>query len=139
VKANPDPLTGQALLRAVRLGVHPESGGWDRIVFEFGETLPPGEIRYVTSVVDCGSGLPIAVRGGALLEVTFRQAAAHTEAGQPSLPSYTLSGPGTTVLEARQTCDFEGAVSWAVGIKDRQRFKVTFLTSPHRVVIDVKQ
>jgi hypothetical protein len=138
VKANPDPPRGQAILRDVRLGVHPEEGGWDRIVFEFAGDLPPGRIEYVESAVGCGSGLPVPVRGAAVLSVRFDQTAAHTEAGQPTVARTSIAGPGATILEARQTCDFEGEVTWAVGVKGRQRFKVTLLDNPRRVVIDVR-
>jgi len=51
----------------------------------------------------------------------------------------SLAGPGPAILEARQTCDFEGEVSWALGLAARQRFKVTLLANPTRVVVDVKQ
>ena len=139
VKSNPDPLRGTALLRDVRLGVHAEEGGWDRIVFEFAGDLPPGAISYVPSVVACGSGAPVTVQGGAVLAVRFDQTAAHTEAGQPTVARRVIEGPGGTILEARQTCDFEGEVSWAVGVKGRQRFKVTLLENPRRVVIDIQQ
>ena len=139
VKSNPDPLRGTALLGDVRLGVHPEEGGWDRIVFEFGDELPAGTIAYVPSVSACGSGAPVTVRGGAVLAVRFTQVAAHTEAGRPTISRTTIPGAGGTILEARQTCDFEGEVAWAIGVKGRQRFKVTLLANPRRVVIDIKQ
>lgn len=139
VKANPDPLPGSALLRDVRAGVHPEEGGWDRIVFEFAGDLPPGSISYVPAVVACGSGAPVSVRGGAVLRVRFDQVAAHDDAGQVTIPRTSFTGSGSTVLEARQICDFEGQVEWAIGVKDRQRFKVTLLPNPRRVVIDIKQ
>jgi hypothetical protein len=141
VKSNPDPLPlqGNVLLRDVRLGVHPEEGGWDRIVFEFKENLPPGSIAYVPSANACGSGMPVTVAGDSILLVRFDQAAAHTDAGQPTVGRREIPGPGETLLEARQVCDFEGEVSWAIGVKHRQRFKVTLLDAPRRVVIDVKQ
>jgi hypothetical protein len=139
VKSNPDPFQGIAILRDVRLGVHPEEGGWDRIVFEFAGALPPGSIAYVAAVDACGSGQPVTVKGSAVMLVRFNQATAHTEAGQPTIPSPTIAGPGDTILEARRTCDFEGEVAWALGIKGRQRFKVTSLANPPRVVIDIKQ
>jgi hypothetical protein len=139
VKSNPDPLQGTALLRDVRLGVHPEEGGWDRIVFEFDEDLPPGSIAYVPSVTACGSGAPVTVAGDAVLLVRFNQSAAHTDAGQPTIQRTTLQGAGDAILEARQICDFEGQVEWALGVDDRVRFKVTLLNNPRRVVIDIKQ
>ena len=139
VKANPDPFHGTALLRAVRLGVHMEEGGWDRIVFEFADALPPGTVAYVPTAAACGSGAPVAVRGGAILAVRFRQAAAHTDAGQPTIAHTIVPSAGQTILEARQTCDFEGEVTWVLGVSGRQRFKVTLLSDPRRVVIDIKQ
>jgi hypothetical protein len=139
IKSNPDPIPGNALLRDVRIGVHPEEGGWDRIVFEFAGDLPPGRVEYVQGVFACGSGMPVQLRGGAVLAVRFEHAAAHTEAGQQTIARSAIPGPGETILEARQTCDFEGHVDWAVGVKGRQRFKVTLLDAPRRVVIDVKQ
>ena len=140
VKAQPGDFSGQALLKDVRMGVHPEQGGWDRIVFEFsGPNLPPATIGYVASASQCGSGAAVALKGGAVLNVRFSQAAAHDQSAQPTFTPKDLSGPGTTILEAKASCDFEGVVGWAAGIKAKQNFKVTMLQNPTRLVIDVKQ
>lgn len=140
VKAVPASFSGQALLKDVRMGVHPEQGGWDRIVFEFaGPNLPPASVGYVASASQCGSGAPVALKGTAVLSVRFAQAAAHDQSAQPTFASKELAGPGTTILEAKASCDFEGVVSWAAGIKAKQNFKVTTLQNPTRLVIDVKQ
>ena len=140
VKANPEGFSGQALLKDVRMGVHPEQGGWDRIVFEFsGPSLPSATIGYIASASQCGSGAAVALKGGAVLNVRFSQAAAHDQSAQPTFTPKDLSGPGSTILEAKASCDFEGVVSWAVGIKAKQNFKVTTLQNPTRLVIDVKQ
>jgi hypothetical protein len=138
VKANPDPPVGVSLLTALRTGAHPEQGGWDRIVFEFQGSLPYADIRYVPAVMQCGSGAPVQVTGTNILLVRLQPANAHTEAGQPTLPSQTIPGPGNAVLQGRSACDFEAHVDWAFGIKGMQRFKVTTLTNPSRLVIDVK-
>jgi hypothetical protein len=138
IKPLPDPPAGQAVLTAVRVGAHPEEGGWDRIVFEFASDLPQGEIHYETSASQCGSGMPVQLPGSAVLVVEFEPAVAHTEAGQPTLPSQEIQGPGNSILLARQSCDFEAHVDWAIGVRGEQRFKVTRLANPTRVVIDVK-
>jgi hypothetical protein len=121
------------------VGAHPEQGGWDRIVFEFADVLPPGEIKYVDSAAQCGSGAPVSIPGAsAILHVSFQTTNAHTEAGQPTTPRQ-VNGPGNVIVQSQQNCDFEALVNWAVGVKAKQRFKVTRLTNPTRVVIDIKQ
>lgn len=139
IKPNPDPAPGIAVLADVRMGVHPEEGGWDRIVFEFKSNLPAGRIAYADRAESCGSGAPVSVPGSAILLVSFTGADAHDTAGNLTVRATTLAGPGKTILQARQICDFEGHVTWALGISGKQRFKVTRFQNPTRVVIDIKQ
>jgi hypothetical protein len=139
IKSNPDPISGVATLRDVRVGAHPEQGGWDRIVFEFADVRPEGTVQYVSSAVQCGSGDPVSLDGEAMLEVTFEATNAHTDAGQSTLKSRQITGPGNIILESTQTCDFEAQVAWAIGLKSQKNFKVTLLSNPTRVVIDIKQ
>jgi hypothetical protein len=138
-KSRPDPLTGTPVLKDVRMGVHPENGGWERIVFEFEGGLPGAEVRYVPSISGCGSGMAVSLQGTAVLSVRFEGAAQHNEAGQSTFAPQTIDGPGNTILEAKQWCDFEAVLGWAMGVKADQNFKVTTLDSPPRLVIDVKQ
>lgn len=135
----PAGFTGQALLRDVRMGLHPENGGWDRIVWEFTGALPIAHIEYVASVSSCGPGSPVALPGTAVLKVAFENAAAHTAAGQTTFALQTVPGPGKTILSAKQTCDFEALLVWAAGIAGNRNFKVLELQNPYRLVIDVKQ
>ena len=37
-----------------------------------------------------------------------------------------------------QTCDFEGHVTWVLGVGHPKRFRVVELTNPSRIVVDVK-
>ncbi|MEO6399157.1 MAG: hypothetical protein ABIP13_11860 [Tepidiformaceae bacterium] len=140
VKAQPGEFSGQALLKDVRMGVHPEEGGWDRLVFEFvGGSLPPATVGYVPGISQCGSGAAVSLKGTAVLSVRFSQAAAHDQAGQLTFAPKQVTGPGGTILEAKASCDFEGVVGWGAGVAGQQRFKVTTLQNPTRLVIDVKQ
>ena len=139
IKSNPDPISEQAVLRDVRVGAHPEQGGWDRIVFEFANVRPEGDIRYVQQATQCGSGFNVPLSGSAVLLVRFTATRAHTDAGQSTIPSRDISGPGGVILQSRQICDFEAHVDWAIGVRSQQRFKVTNLTNPMRVVIDIKR
>ena len=152
LKANPEGTRAdQIILKDVRVGAHPEQGGWDRIVFEFASAaggppnaLPEADIEYVDGVSGCGSGLPVPVQGNAVLRVKFTGAQAHDEQGNVSIQGQSgnappkVTGPGTAIKESVQSCDFEGDITWGVGVVGQQRFKVTTLTNPARVVIDIK-
>lgn len=126
-------------LTDVRIGLHPELGGWDRIVFEFEGPLPEVDVGYVTSVLSCGPGLPVPVQGQAILAVRLFPSNAHNEQGQLTVPATTIPGQGGVILETKEYCDFEAVVQWAIGLKAKQPFKVTTLTSPTRLVVDIKQ
>jgi hypothetical protein len=136
--ASPEPAAEPALLVDVRVGGHPEDGGFDRIVFEFEDgQRPSGVVAYKDETAQCGSGAPVDPEGSHILTVHFDFTNAHTEAGQLSIPSTSLIGPGTSILAAEGTCDFEAVVEWAVGVDGEQPFTVTLLEGPLRVVVDV--
>ncbi len=143
IKSNPDPAQGTYILTDVRVGAHPESGGWDRIVFEFEDVEgfagahPAGMVEYVDEATQCASGMPVDVEGASILAVRFDATQAH-EDGNLTIDSTDIDGPGNSILQAVSYCDFEGVVQWAIGVPSEQNYKVAFLENPSRVVIDVK-
>jgi hypothetical protein len=139
VKSDPDPSSAVVVLTDVRMGVHPEEGGWERIVFEFeGAQRPAATIQYATKATACGSGEAVSIDGTAILEVAIVGADAHDASGKATVPK-TIDGPGTTVKGGQLTCDFEAHVTWDFGLTAKHNFKVTTLTNPTRIVVDVKQ
>ncbi len=138
IKSNPDPVSGAATLVDVRVGAHPESGGWDRIVFEFKDVRPAGLVEYVDEAANCGSGNAITLPGEAILAVRFDATNAHDENGQLTIDATEVNGPGNIILKSVGTCDFEAVVEWAIGLKSMKNYKVSLLEGPTRVVIDVK-
>lgn len=139
VKPPKEPVTGNATLAAVRMGVHPEQGGWERIVFEFtGDAWPPATVQYVDKATNCAKGDTVTVEGTAILEVAMTNAQAHNDAGKATVQPQ-ITGPGTTVSGGIQSCDFEGHVTWDFGLNGKHNFKVSTLPNPPRIVIDVKQ
>jgi hypothetical protein len=122
----------------VRVGAHPESGGWDRIVFEFKDVRPAGLIEYRDDVAGCGSGNAVTLPGDAILSVRFDATNAHDESGQLTIDATEVNGPGNIILKSVSTCDFEAVVEWAIGLKGMKNYKVALLENPTRVVIDVK-
>lgn len=138
VAARPDPPAGTAVLTDVRIGAHTEEGGYDRIVFEFSDSLPAGVVAYVDVAVQCGSGFTTALAGEAVLLVRLMPAQAHDDAGQPTTAARELPGTGLALLEAKSVCDFEGQVAWALGVRARRPFRVLRLAGPTRLVVDLQ-
>ena len=129
--------SGSQILQAVRTGNQP---GMDRIVFQFNDAgLPEWEVKYVERpfIMDCGSGEVVPVAGNAWLQITFRGAQAHTEAGE------VTGGPRRRVVdqialrELVRTCDFEGEVTWVAGLMHENEYTPRALDDPSRLVIDI--
>jgi hypothetical protein len=137
VRETPPPPDPPALLTAVRAAEHP---GFDRVVFEFGEGPLPGyRVAYLQGPAqDCGSGDEKPVAGGAILEVTIRPANAHTEEGQPTIPFREQPLTLSVLREIERTCDFEAVVTWVLGVSSQKPFRVTELSGPARLVVDVE-
>ncbi|HKF00400.1 MAG TPA: hypothetical protein VKG45_15900 [Actinomycetes bacterium] len=130
-----------AHLVAVRTARH---ASFDRVVFEFRGRVPGYDVRYVPAVTQDASGRPVPLRGSAFLRVVLRHASA-VEQGLPAPPGYrrTWTGPSTvttgfaSLQQVRAAGDFEGYLSFGVGLGRRAGFRVLTLTGPPRVVLDV--
>lgn len=48
-----------------------------------------------------------------------------------------FEGPGEAVQQVKLTCDFEGELTWALGVGGQRPFRVTTLADPPRLVVDV--
>ncbi|HLF72560.1 MAG TPA: hypothetical protein VI759_10455 [Dehalococcoidia bacterium] len=126
--------TNPAILSDIYVEGHPGEG-FDRIVIEFEGAFPDGTVEYIDAASACGSGLPVALDGEAILAIRMQPAQAH-EDGVPTVP-VSVPGTGFEILEAEQTCDFEGVVVWVIGVDELKGFRVTVLTGPSRLVIDI--
>ena len=136
------PATGEvALLSAVRAA---GQQGFDRVVFEFTAELPGYKVGYVERpVLEDGSGKEVSVTGGAVLEVRMAPASGVELSASGVRPTYTgparLRPSGTVVVaEVVRVGDFEGQLTWVVGTSGRAPFKVSTLSAPPRLVIDVR-
>ena len=139
------PGVARPVLRHVetRAGASP-GGGYDRVVFEFtGDSVPGYRVEYTTKPVQrCGSGDPVTAagtgRGGGRLIVRFEPAQAHDEHGNLT-PAERQSAPGLpAVRELTLICDFEGQVAWVLDVAARSEYRVSELTGPARLVLDVR-
>ncbi len=131
------------VLRAVEARTAPSpTPGYDRVVFEFtggGDSVPGYRVEYTTKPVQrCGSGDPVTVAGAGRLIVRFEPAQAHDEHGSlaPAERHRTTGLPA--VRELTLICDFEGQVAWVLGITAPSEYRVSELTGPARLVVDVR-
>jgi hypothetical protein len=124
---------GQAELFGVATGCHPT---FDRLVIRARFATPRYEVRYVKRIVADGSGRPVALLGTKRIRVVIRNARGHTQGGTSLLPR--VRTPLCPNLRQVKTAgDFEGVVSFGLGLRRRTGFRVFRLTGPTRVVIDV--
>jgi len=121
-------------LTDVRAGGHT---GFDRVVFEFRGAVPEHRVGYVDQLVQDGSGRPVAVAGAADLEVVFQGANAHRQDGSPTISPRRFSTGLPAVKEVAQVSDFEAVVTYGIGVDRKRPIKVSTLSSPSRLVIDV--
>lgn len=140
VTATPPAGLQQAVLGTIRAAAHE---GYDRIVFEFqGAQVPGYTVKLDTKAVNCGSGQDVTsfIGGGSppdgLLIVDLRPAAAHDASGQATAVRELEARLGT-IKRAFRTCDFEGVVTYAIGLSGEEPFKVSTLQAPPRLVIDI--
>ena len=127
--AKTSPVSGaQATLSSAAAGCH---SGYDRFVVRVGSGGKPGyDVRYVSQIIADPSGNPVSLLGTKRLRVIIRNATGHT------LPS-TLTPGCSNLRQVKKAGDFEGVVSFGLGLRRKTGFRVFRLTAPTRIVIDV--
>jgi hypothetical protein len=109
-------------------------GGVDRIAFGFRPTDPAATdpplhfIQYVDQLVTDGEGAPVEVEGKAFVSVSF-MAVGVDLSGETPVEVYTGPDEFTpgfhTVRQIKKTGDFEGVVSWGIGLARKACVLVT--------------
>lgn len=125
---------GVAVLEEVRTGRHE---GFDRVVFTFAPAVPGYHLEYIDRPVRrCGSGDTVPLPGDGWLEIRLQPAAAHTEAGEPTV-GREIPADLENVRQGLLTCDFEAVVTWVLAVGSPNDYRVTPLDDPPRLVVDV--
>jgi hypothetical protein len=129
-----------ALLTDVRAARHE---GYDRVVFEFRNEVPGYDVRYIPRPVQQdGSGKTVAVEGAEVLQIRMENALDADLSDASAPPTYTgppRFSPATPILaELVRTGGFEGVLTWVAGVRDRVDFRVSALSAPPRIVVDVR-
>lgn len=134
------PSTGAAqpiaFIDAVRTGAHT---GYDRVTIEF-QNGAPGSVEVATQTgtrfTDSPSGRSIQLAGKNGILITIRGADLHADYSGPSDIITQFTGRAALV-EVRSVQDFEGVVQLALGLNGGACYRVTLLSKPFRIVIDV--
>ena len=124
--------TGVANSVTARTGAQP---GYERFVLQFDSAVPSYTVKRQASpdfpMGASGQTITLSGTAGALVRV-HSATGANTFSG-----SLDISHPEYQVLkEARQTEDFEGYVSWALGLSKQACLRTFTLTDPARLVVD---
>jgi hypothetical protein len=141
VVATADAAARTAQVTNLRTGGH---SGFDRIVLDYKGKKPAMKISIVNSLYSCGKGDRLSIPGDKILAIDLTPAQAHNGRGED-----VYTGPGQlstapmsllSIRGVRMACDFEGHVTFGIGIKDNvRRITYGFLADPKRVYIDLKR
>ena len=112
-----------------------EQTGYDRFVLQFDATVPSYTVkRQATPTFSSGaSGQTITLSGTSGVLVNVQTA---TGAGTFTGATDLIHGEYLVLKEARQTQDFEGHLSWGLGLGKPACMRVFTLTDPARLVVD---
>ena len=124
---------GQAELYRIDAACH---ASYDRFVIRARSGTPRYDVRYVSKIVADGSGNTVTLLGTKRLRVTLHNARAHTQGGGVLLPS-VKTPLCSNLRQLKLAGDFEGVVTFGLGLRRKTGFRVFRLTGPTRVVIDV--
>ena len=124
-------------LVGIRAAQHPEATPtYDRVVFDFTGAVPLIQIQYVKQLLGDGSGLPVAITGRAILHLSCSPAQAHSDTGQATAPDRVKFNL-PILKEVVRAGDFEGVVSYGLGMSKKAEIRVITLVDASRVVIDM--
>lgn len=126
--------TGVANTIAARVA---EAAGYDRFVLQFDAIVPTytvkSQAKPVFSQGASGQTLTLVGTAGVLVSV-------HSATGATTFtgPTDIVHSDYQVLTEARQTQDFEGYVSWGLGLSHPACMRVFTLSNPARLVVDFR-
>lgn len=148
--AKPKPPSGPAFRTAAISGTHSgqpttrlvgiqtsRQDGYDRVEFTFDRAAPSWRVAYTSAIRD-GAGRHVALQGRALLAVAFQPAQAHQRGGASSFGPRSRTPGYDSLRQVRLVSDIEGQVRFGLGLDARSGFRVLEVSTPPRVIVDVR-
>jgi hypothetical protein len=104
--------------------------------------VPGYDARYVARpITEDPSDRPVSLKGDAVLRIRLEPASGVDLTSAGATRTYTgstrLRADTEVVNEAVLIGDFESVMTWVLGVDGKQPFRVTTLSNPNRLVIDV--
>jgi hypothetical protein len=121
----------------VRVGT---TAGYDRFVIEFDGPVPSYSVtpQGSSSFMQDATGQTLQLQGSSGVKIVVRGASGTALNGSQTFTESQDLKPGYPALkEARQVGDFERVFSWGLGLSQPACLRVTTLTGPDRLVVDV--
>ena len=134
-----EPTGGPLGVKVARVG---RQQGYDRVVVELAGRAggaPGWRVEYVTTPTSDGSGNPIAMKGKYFLLVAVQGVGYPDDTGVPN-PAVRRFAPSDTAVVAEYVLDsvFEGTYTTYVGLTAKVPYRVSALSDPTRIVIDLR-
>ncbi|GMA33227.1 AMIN-like domain-containing (lipo)protein [Litorihabitans aurantiacus] len=134
----PDTRTGPTFLTEVRAAAH---DGYDRVVLEFDGAEPPSwAARYVEEPIAEGSGDVLDVDGEVFLRIDTAMVVHPADLEREGT---VVTGPSdvgdTTVRGLWSEGPWEGYAATHIGLDAVRDFRISTLTDPARIVVDIRR
>jgi hypothetical protein len=125
---------------AVRVAHQP---GFDRLVFEFGQSTAPGPFGMPAYTLETAtslsgpSGQAVAITGNAIFGARFQGASTQNPIGGASYTGSTDIKPTTPLVKnVKLVEDFERVLVWGIGLDRLACPNILVLSGPFRLVLD---
>lgn len=106
----------------------------DRVVLEFAGEEVEWDVAWTDEALQQPSGQPVDVEGDSYLEVTVNASADWMDGGYGGPDRVAIDGD--VANEAVLTEDWEGYITWTVGLDREAPFAVEVLDDPQRLLVD---
>jgi hypothetical protein len=117
------------VLRGVRFGRHDT---FDRLAFDFCKPADTTlSAAMVKQLIEDGSGKKVTLKGKYFYEITLTPADAHSDTGQPTVPREAVTVPGRNMQQYKLIGDFEGVVTYGVGVLRLEETAIALRTDPN--------
>lgn len=117
-----------------RIGAHRT---FDRIVFQFRGGVPGANVKYEPHINQDASGAPVPLLGHAFLSVVFAPAIAVDVHCRSTAAEQTATPRLHEIRQVKPAGDFEGHVSFGIGVARRSRDHLFRVYRTGRAVLDI--